>query len=147
MLMNDTSDTDMDYKTQYHPKNTGSFSRFLGHYVREQGVCDLMSALAKTSSLAALWLGLKKKGRVQVGCDADLTLFDPNKVASKATYAKPDRTPAGIPHVIVNGVPVIHHGKYTGDRPGKVIRRKWRVLGNIMVPPVIVNFDIKKLSE
>jgi len=147
MLMNDTSDTDMDYKTLYHPKNTGSFSRFLGHYVREQGACDLMSALAKTSSLAALWLGLKKKGRVQVGCDADLTLFDPLKIASRATYTKPDKSPAGIPHVIVNGVFVIYNGKYTGERPGKVIRRSWKVPGDVLVPPVLANYDIKKLSE
>jgi len=135
MLMNDTSDTDMSGEGSKnvlaHPKGAGSFSRFLGHHVREQGACDLMSALAKTSSLAALWLGLKKKGRVQVGCDADLTLLDPLRIIDKATYIHPERPPDGIPYVITNGVLVIDRGVYTGKKPGKVIRRKWDIPGTI----------------
>ena len=101
-----------------------------------------MSALAKTSSLAALWLGLKKKGRVQVGCDADLTLFDPLRIIDKATYTNPDRPPDGIPYVMTNGVLVIDGGVYTGNRPGKVIRRKWKVPGQIPPRSILLKSEI-----
>jgi N-acyl-D-amino-acid deacylase len=112
-----------------HPRGAGSFARFLGYWVRQRGVCDLMTALSKTSSMAALWLGLDKKGRVQVGCDADLTLFDADKVVDKATYAEPGQPSSGIPHVIVNGEVAVDNGELTGALAGKVIRRTWEIPG------------------
>jgi N-acyl-D-amino-acid deacylase len=112
-----------------HPRGAGSFARFLGYWVRERGVCDLMTALSKTSTLAAAWLGLDSKGRIQVGCDADLTLFDPDKVIDKATYVEPGIPSSGIPYVIVNGVVAVSDGKLTGQLAGKVIRRTWEIPG------------------
>jgi len=112
-----------------HPRGAGSFAKFLGYWVRQRGVCDLMTALSKTSTMAAVWLGLDKKGRVQVGCDADLTLFHPDKVIDKATYVDPGQPSSGIPYVIVNGVVAVDNGELTGELAGKIIRRTWKVPG------------------
>lgn len=114
-----------------HPRGAGSFARFLGYWVRERGVCDLMTALAKTSTLAAVWLGLDGKGRVQVGSDADITLFDPQRVIDRATYLEPGIPSSGIPYVIVNGVVAVSEGKLTGELAGQVIRRTWKVPGDL----------------
>jgi len=108
-----------------HPRIAGTYSKFLGYWVRQRGVCDLMTALAKTSTMAALWLGLDGKGRVQVGADADLVVFDPAIIIDRATYRPGEALipPDGIPHVLVNGVLVVRGGELTGARPGRVIRR------------------------
>jgi N-acyl-D-amino-acid deacylase len=115
-----------------HPRGAGSFARFLGYWVRERGVCDLMTALAKTSTLAAVWLGLENKGRVSVGADADLTLFDPETIVDKATYAEPGIPSGGIPYVILNGVLTVAEGELTGNTGGKVIRRTWTIPGKLL---------------
>jgi N-acyl-D-amino-acid deacylase len=112
-----------------HPRSAGSFARFLGYWVRQRGVCDLMTGLCKTSTMAAQWLGFEKKGRVQVGCDADLTIFDADAVIDTATYAEPGQPSSGIPYVIVNGVLAVEDGALTGKQPGKIIRRTWKIPG------------------
>ena len=63
------------------------------------------------------------KGRVKVGADADLTIFDEATVCDRATFEKPVQTSAGIRHVLVNGVPVVRNGAVTGARPGSGLRR------------------------
>ncbi len=113
-----------------HPKDAGAFAHFLGYWVREQGVCDLRTALARTSGMAAYWLGLDKKGRVQVGCDADLVLFDAGRIIDKSTYIDPGQPSAGIPYVIVNGVLAVDSGKLSGAKAGKVVKRTWTVPGD-----------------
>ncbi|MFA5063868.1 MAG: amidohydrolase family protein [Dehalococcoidia bacterium] len=126
-----------------HPKDAGAFAHFLGYWVRQQGVCDLRTALARTSGMAAYWLGLDKKGRVQVGCDADLVLFDPGTIIDKSTYTEPGQASYGIPYVIVNGVLAVDNSKLTGARAGKVIKRTWTVPGlypNLSgLPPISVS--------
>ena len=112
-----------------HPKDAGAFAHFLGYWVRQQGVCDLRTALARTSGMAAHWLGLDKKGRVQVGCDADLVLFNPATVIDKSTYIEPGQASYGIPYVIVNGVLAVDNSELTGDKAGKIIKRTWNVPG------------------
>lgn len=112
-----------------HPKDAGAFAHFLGYWVRERGVCDLRTALARMSSMAAYWLGLDRKGRIQVGCDADIVVFDPERVIDTSTYTDPGRPSADIPHVIINGVIVVENSKLTGARPGQVIKRTWTVPG------------------
>jgi N-acyl-D-aspartate/D-glutamate deacylase len=112
-----------------HPKDSGAFSHFLGYWVKERGVCDLRTAMARMSGMAAYWLGLDKKGRVQSGCDADLVLFDPENVRDTSTYINPGSPSAGIPYVLVNGVAVVEKGKVTGAKPGEVVRRTWKVPG------------------
>lgn len=110
-----------------HPRGAGTYSKILGYYVREQRVLDLMTALAKMTLLPALRLEsiapeMKRKGRVQIGADADLTIFDPDTVIDKATYTDSMQFAAGIHYVLVGGVPVVRDGTLVeGVFPGKPI--------------------------
>ncbi len=111
-----------------HPRATGTYARVLGVYVRQKRALTLMEALNKMSYLPAHRLeaispAMRRKGRVQVGADADLTLFDAATVIDRATYQKPTLTSAGIPYVIVGGVPVVDGGKIVPSAyPGKGVR-------------------------
>ncbi len=95
-----------------HPRGAGCFSRALGHYVREQKTLSLVDALAKMTILPAKRLeakapALQKKGRLQRGADADITIFDPDTVADRATVEDPSQTAAGIEYVLVLGTMVL----------------------------------------
>jgi N-acyl-D-amino-acid deacylase len=106
-----------------HPRCYGTYPRILGHYVRETGVLTLEAAVHKAAYRPAEKLGLSGKGRVQVGADADLVVFDLATVRDLATYAEPHRFPAGVEHVLVAGEPTIRDGRHTGARAGRVLRR------------------------
>ena len=111
-----------------HPRTTGTFAKVLGRYVREEGALGLMEAVAKMTLLPARRLearvpAMADKGRVRVGADADLTLFDPATVLDRSTYQRPALPPAGIPWVLVAGVPVVADGALVeGARPGRAVR-------------------------
>ena len=111
-----------------HPRTAGTYARVLGHYVREKKALDLMTALKKMTLMPAQRLEkrapvFKDKGRIRVGADADITVFDANTVIDKATYEKPLQYSEGIPFVLVNGVPVIKDGKLVdGVFPGRAAR-------------------------
>lgn len=109
-----------------HPRGAGSFARVLGRFVREQKALSLTDALAKMTVAPANRVGLKSKGRVQVGADADLTLFDPDKVIDAATFKQPTLPSQGIEYVLVNGTPVVSRGALVegGPLPGRAVRRK-----------------------
>jgi dihydroorotase len=103
-----------------HPRSVGTFARFLGRYVRDQGVLDWLEGLKRITLLPAQRLErsvprMTRKGRLQVGMDADITVFQPATVQERATYANPDRRSAGIPFVIVNGVVTVDHGVVQSD--------------------------------
>jgi dihydroorotase len=112
-----------------HPRSAGTFARVLGHYVREQKTLNLMDAIRKMTLLPAQRLEkfvpqMQKKGRIKVGSDADLTIFDPEKVIDRATFENPAQFSEGIHHVTVNGVLVVRDGKILeGVKPGIAIRR------------------------
>jgi len=106
-----------------HPRTYGCFPRVLGTYVRELGVLSLDQAVYKMSTMQARRLGLTDRGEVREGAIADLVVFDAETVAERSTYADPHQYPAGIPHVLVAGRPVVQSGRTTGARPGKVLRR------------------------
>jgi N-acyl-D-amino-acid deacylase len=106
-----------------HPRCYGTYPRIFGHYVRETGVLTLEAAVHKAAYRPAEKLGLTSKGRVQVGADADLVVFDPATVRDLATYADPHRFPAGIEHVLVAGEMTVRDGRHTGARAGRVLRR------------------------
>jgi len=90
-----------------HPRAAGTYARVLGRYVREQRALTLMEAIRKMSYEPAERLGDSHKGRLQVGADADITIFDPEHVIDRATYENPAQYSDGIPYVIVNGTLVV----------------------------------------
>ena len=112
-----------------HPRGVGTFARVLGLYVREQKVLSLMDAIRKMSLLPAQRLekvvpGMRLKGRIKVGADADLTIFDPGTVIDRATFEQPAQYSTGITHVLVGGTFVVRDEKIVdGVRPGRAIRR------------------------
>src|SRR5688572_8901218 len=94
-----------------HPRAAGTYARVLGRYVREQKAMTLMDALRKITVMPADRLGLKSKGRLALGADADITVFDPARVIDRATFDKPAQYSEGIPYVVVNGVVVVKDGE------------------------------------
>jgi dihydroorotase/N-acyl-D-amino-acid deacylase len=106
-----------------HPRAYGTFPRVLGHYVREERVLTLEQAVNKMTGMPAARLGLTDRGCLREGCAADVTIFNAQQVADRATFTDPHHYPVGIPYVIVNGVPVVDNGAFTSARPGKVLRR------------------------
>jgi dihydroorotase len=106
-----------------HPRAAGTYARVLGKYVREEHVLSLMDALRKMSLLPAQMLHMPNKGRLQVGADADITVFDPQRVIDKATFERPAQYSEGIPYVLVNGVFVVKSGELQSSvYPGRGLR-------------------------
>ncbi|MCZ6697214.1 MAG: D-aminoacylase [Acidobacteria bacterium] len=106
-----------------HPRGYGSYTRFLGRYVRDRGIMDLPTAIYKSSGLAAKHMGIEDRGVIRPGAYADLVLFDPDVVIDRSTPAEPHALSLGIERVWVNGESVFEDGRTTGLRPGRVIRR------------------------
>jgi N-acyl-D-amino-acid deacylase len=104
-----------------HPRSYGTFPRVLGEYAREQRVLTLPEAVHKMTGMPARRLGLRDRGVIRVGARADLVVFDPKRVADRATFEDPHRYPVGIEHVLVNGSVVVKDGDHTGSLPGRVL--------------------------
>jgi N-acyl-D-amino-acid deacylase len=104
-----------------HPRFYGTFPRKLRRYVFERGIISLPFAIRSMTSLPAQIIGLKDRGLLRESYWADITLFDPKKVADRATYVNPHQYAEGVPYVIVNGELVVDEGKITGKLPGKVL--------------------------
>jgi len=111
-------------KVNIHPRCYGTFSRVLGRYVRNRRILSLEEAIRKMTSFPAERVGLINKGLIKKGFDADLVIFDFERIIDRSTYSNPHRYPDGIEYVIVNGEIVISEGKHLGSFPGKVIRKK-----------------------
>ena len=111
-----------------HPRGSGCFSRVLGRYVRDQKVLTLMSALSKMTIQPARRLekrvpALRTKGRLQMGADADITVFDPQTVLDRSTIDDPAQMADGIEYVMVLGRVVKDQaGLHRDVRPGQPIR-------------------------
>ncbi|HEY7697478.1 MAG TPA: amidohydrolase family protein, partial [Vicinamibacteria bacterium] len=111
-----------------HPRGAGTFARVLGRYARDKNGLPLMDALRKMTLMPAERLAgaapqMKKKGRIQIGADADVTVFDPEKILDLSTYEKGDVPSRGIAHVLVGGAFVVRDSKLVeGVFPGRAIR-------------------------
>lgn len=104
-----------------HPRAYGAFARIL-RLNREHGLVPLPEMVRKLTSQAAAAMTLKDRGLLRAGSPADVVCFDPERVADTSTYAAPRQHPVGMPHVLVNGVPVVRSDEPTGARTGRVIR-------------------------
>jgi N-acyl-D-amino-acid deacylase len=106
-----------------HPRAYGSFARFLGRYVRDEGVVGLSEAVRRITSLPARNLRLPGRGTLEPGAFADVVVFDPKSTEDHATYTAPHQAATGTCHVLVNGVAVLLNGEVTEERPGRALRR------------------------
>jgi dihydroorotase len=110
-----------------HPRTSGTYAKVLGKYVRDEKALSLADAIRKMTLMPAQRLEARvptmaTKGRVKVGADADLAIFDPATVIDRSTYENATIPSAGIPYVIVNGQVVVDSGRVTSARPGRAIR-------------------------
>lgn len=104
-----------------HPRAAGTFPRVLGKYVREEGKLSLLEALRKMTLAPADRLRLFHKGRIEVGCDADLTVFDPVTIQDGATFTDLDVPVTGIDLVVVNGHIALERGSMICGRAGRFL--------------------------
>ncbi|MFN9743270.1 MAG: N-acyl-D-amino-acid deacylase family protein [Acidobacteriota bacterium] len=116
-------------KTSTHPRAYGNFARLLGKYVREEKVLTLPEAIRRLTSLPATNLGLDRRGLLKTGYFADVVLFDPDKVADRATFDRPHQYAVGMVHVFVNGRQVIRDGVHTAAKPGRALWGPGKIAG------------------
>ncbi|HXG20514.1 MAG TPA: amidohydrolase family protein [Methylomirabilota bacterium] len=124
--------THYDAQVLWDPLCNADFpSYLLAHWVREKGVLTLEEAVTRLTSRPADVLGLSDRGRLQVGCAADVVLFDPRRIRGGQLHTAhdlPAQQPRLIQHaegvhmVIVNGEVILEEGRHTGAMPGQVVR-------------------------
>ena len=122
----------MPYAKMAHPRTAGTFSRVLGKYVREDKVLDLNTAIEKITLLPAKRLeviapAMRFKGRIQVGADADITIFNPDTIIDQATFEKGLEFSKGVEYVMVSGTFVLRNGKTVPNVfPGQAVYGKYK---------------------
>jgi N-acyl-D-amino-acid deacylase len=106
-----------------HPRGYGCFARYVGHYVREARAWTLEEAVQRLAGHPARRLGLRDRGLIREGLAADVIVFDPERIADRATYEQGREPAVGMRHVLVNGEPVLLDGARTAARPGRALGR------------------------
>ena len=110
-----------------HPRTSGTYAKVLGKYVREEKIVPLMDALRRMTIEPARRLerrtpAMSTKGRIRIGADADVTIFNPATVIDRATYEDASIPSAGIPYVVIGGEVAVDNGTVTDARAGRAIR-------------------------
>lgn len=122
----------MPYAPGAHPRSAGTFSRFLGRYVRDEGITPLMDGLARITIMPARRLEavseqMAFKGRLQPGSDADIVVFDPDRIVDTATFEDGLSYSAGVVHVLVGGEFVVRdENNVEGSFPGRAVTGRWQ---------------------
>lgn len=106
-----------------HPAAYGAFPKCLRQYCREEQLVPLEEMIRKMSWQSLARFGIRDRGIIREGARADLVLFDPDTVTDRATYEDPVQYPLGIESVLINGIPVLENGVYSGEKCGRVLRR------------------------
>ena len=107
---------------QGHPRAAGAFPRFLREYVAQGGM-DWMTGIAKLTSMPADRLGLKRKGRLNVGADADIVIFDPARIRDRADFENPMLPPEGVDYVFIDGEIAAMDCRIQKTNLGRAIRK------------------------
>lgn len=110
-----------------HPRNYGTFARVLAYYVRDARILTTGQAIYKMSKFPAQRIGLKDRGRIQVGAIADIAVIDLERIQDNATFADPHQYASGVKHVLVNGVFALKDEQMTGARSGRSLRSNQKV--------------------
>ncbi|MDB4916669.1 MAG: D-aminoacylase domain protein [Gemmatimonadetes bacterium] len=114
-----------------HPRAYGTYPRILGKYVRDEHVLPLEDAVRKMTSAVAERLLITDRGQLRPGMYADVVVFDPQRIQENSTYEKPLQLSTGMQVVLINGVEVVHDGRHTGAKPGRIVRGSaWRPAGS-----------------
>lgn len=109
--------------SMYHPRSWGTYPKVLGEYVRDRELIPMSEAIRKMTGLPASIIGLPRRGQIKEGYYADIVIFSPDSVRSKATWAEPAQAPVGIDHVIVNGCVQVDGGRLTSQGCGRLLRK------------------------
>lgn len=105
-----------------HPRNYGTFPRWVGHYGRDEGLFTVEEVVRKCTSMPAGKFGLHDRGRLAPRKIADIVLFDWETIIDRATFEEPHQYPAGVPHVIVAGRPALRDGVVAEESYGRALR-------------------------
>ena len=105
-----------------HPRAYGTFSRFLGRYVREKGLLTLEEALSRITAFPAERFNINKRGYLKKGYRADITIFDPERIRDTATFENPHRYSQGVEYVIINGTVAKKRAELVSHTAGRVVR-------------------------
>ena len=110
--------------TVFHPRNKGSFPRALGRFCREKGVTTLPDMIRKMTAMPAAVYNLRSKGLVWEGFDADLCIFDPDKIIDRSEFTDCQKRAEGLNYVLMAGEVVVENAVHNGKRLGKIILRE-----------------------
>ncbi len=105
-----------------HPRGFGTFPRFIGRYVRDEGLMGLPDAIKKITSLPAQTFGIRKRGLIKEGYYADIAVFDYDRIIDRATFKEPYRKAEGVVHLFVNGELALKECELTGTVSGRVLK-------------------------
>ena len=107
----------------YHPRLRASFPRFLGRYIRDRKILSLEEAIRKCTAMPSAVYGLKNKGLLKAGMDADICIFDAKKIIDKAEFTNCSQRCEGLNYVILGGEIVVENAIYNGKKKGSFIKR------------------------